>query len=92
MFLQNPKWTDDELALVIEIISEVGEDYEVIAERMVNKTPSMVAWLFKTKGHQLRLYEIAAMAEDVKQQQAVAAAEEMQTEIDEDEEEVAITA
>ncbi|KAM3182983.1 hypothetical protein ACTXT7_011240 [Hymenolepis weldensis] len=88
----NPKWTNDELALVIEIISEVGEDYEVIAERMVNKTPSMVAWLFKTKGHQLRLYEIAAMAEDAKQQQAVVAAEEMQTEIDEDEEEVAITA
>nr|CDS29577.1 SANT DNA binding [Hymenolepis microstoma] len=88
----NPKWTDDELALVIEIISEVGEDYEVIAERMINKTPSMVAWLFKTKGHQLRLYETAAMAEDAKQQQAVAAVEEMQIELDEDEEEVAVMA
>lgn len=67
----------------------MGEDYEVIAERMVNKTPSMVAWLFKTKGHQLRLYEIAAMAEEAKQQQMQQAVttEEIGIDLEEDAEE-----
>ncbi|KAL5104825.1 REST corepressor [Taenia crassiceps] len=59
----DPEWTQAELALAVEIISEVGEDYERIADRMVNKTPSMVAYLFKTKGRQLHLYEVAAIAE-----------------------------
>lgn len=60
---KDPEWTQAELALALEIISEVGEDYERIADRMVNKTPSMVAYLFKTQGRQLHLYEVAAMAE-----------------------------
>ncbi|KAL5962110.1 REST corepressor [Taenia solium] len=60
----DPEWTQAELALAVEIISEVGEDYERIADRMVNKTPSMVAYLFKTRGRQLHLYEVAAMAEE----------------------------
>lgn len=80
------------MALVVEIISEVGEDYEAIAERMVNKTPSMVAWLFKTKGHQLRLHEVAAMAEDSRQQTAAPTNEEIIVDLDEDEEEVILTA
>ncbi|VEL26623.1 unnamed protein product [Protopolystoma xenopodis] len=59
---QSPLWTPLELQLVVQAVSDLGSDYAAIAIRLGTKTPGMVAGLFETQGHRLRLKEATFLA------------------------------
>ncbi|TGZ69169.1 hypothetical protein CRM22_003894 [Opisthorchis felineus] len=58
----DPNWSPVDIQLASQAVSELGRDYVAIADRLVNKTPSMVATLFELYSQHLNLNELASMA------------------------------
>nr|CAH8851560.1 unnamed protein product [Trichobilharzia regenti] len=58
----DPYWSTVDIQLVSHAIGDLGLDYEAIAERLINKTPSMVANYVQMYGQYLNLHELASLS------------------------------
>ncbi|CAH8611706.1 unnamed protein product [Heterobilharzia americana] len=58
----DPYWSPVDIQLASHAIGDLGRDYVGIAERLINKTPNMVAAFIELHGQQLNLNQLASMA------------------------------
>ncbi|CAH8851771.1 unnamed protein product [Trichobilharzia szidati] len=58
----DPYWSPVDIQLVCHAIGDLGLDYVAIAERLINKTPTMVAKFVQMYGQQLNLHQLASLS------------------------------